>query len=104
MSISIFLHDVSIDSAPMQLWSKMTGKSYTGAAKQGSIIIRCVDVIHSGTENREKGMRLLPAFRFFTSAALRQSWEPRKFMSDEVYATLTPSLAPRCIFLRNCER
>ena len=101
VSVSIFLHDVSVDHAPMQLWSNPTGKCYTGAAKRSSILIRCVDVIHSGTENRELGMRLLPAYRFVTSAALRKSWEPRGFISDEVYATFTPVLATKCIFLRN---
>ena len=99
--VSIFVHDVSVDNAPMQLWSNLTGKCYTGAAKRSSILIRCVDVIHSGTENREMGMRLLPAYRFVTSAALRKSWEPRGFISDEVYATFTPVLANKCIFLRN---
>jgi len=99
--ISVFLHDVSHDNAPMMVWSRSDGRCYTGVGRKGSILIRCVDTIHSGSQNHETGDRVLPAYRFVTSAALRQRWTPRSFVSEEAFATFTPPLRTKCIFLRN---
>jgi len=98
--MSVFLHDVSSDNAPLMLWSRSDGKCFTGAGQKGSILLRCVDTIHSGSPNQVTRDRVLPAFRFFTPAVLRQGWTPRGFLTDEDVATLSATLSAKCIFLR----
>ena len=100
ISISIFVHDVTLCMAPLKLWSRLDGKLFIGTGLRGSILMRCVDTIHAGSENRSTCMRVLPAFRFFTPEALRHGWEPDKFIPERIYQKFPSPLATKCIFLR----
>lgn len=100
ISISIFVHDVTPCMAPLKLWSRFDGKEFIGTGRRGSILMRCVDTIHAGSENGSTRMRVLPAFRFFTQEALRQGWQPDKFIPEWTYKKLSSPLATKCIFLR----
>ena len=100
ISISIFVHDVTPGMAPLMLWSRLDGKLFTGTGLRGSILMRCVDTIHAGSENSSTCMRVLPAFRFFTAEALRHGWEPNKFIPERIYQKFPSPLSTKCIFLR----
>ena len=100
ISVSIFVHDVTPCMAPMRLWSRLDGKLFIGTGLRGSILMRCVDTIHAGSEKHSTHMRVLPAFRFFTPEALRHGWEPKKFIPERIYQKFPSPLATKCIFLR----
>ena len=100
ISLSVFTDDITPEMAPMVLYSRSSGLRYVGTGPRGSILMRCVDVIHHGSANMFSTVRVLPAFRFVTSAGLRNGYDRRPYVPEHIYNKFQVNLADRCVFIR----
>ena len=104
VAISLFVDDASENCAPLRivpkssvaeppLWGQETPDDHACKvlAPRGSVLIRDVNLWHSGTANETDQPRYLPGFRVFTAARLNDfDWRPPRSIGDFDYVRLFP--------------
>ena len=103
ISLSIFVDEVTPELAPLILWSRSTGRRFVGVGQRGAVLLRDVDTIHSGSENRGIVTRALPAYRFVTSEGIRNGFTRAPFVPEHVFAKFLADLQQRCVFIRKAQ-
>ena len=82
VAVSIYVHDtVDVDRAPLVLYSNHNNCKVVCTGQRGTVIIRDVDVIHRGSVNHSRDLKAVPCIRFFLPNAVRQEYEPSRFLT-----------------------
>ena len=82
VAVSVYVHNtVDEDRAPLVLYSKCTNRKVICTGQRGMVIIRDVDVIHRGQVNHSMELKAVPCLRFFLPNALRQEYNPTRFLT-----------------------
>ena len=99
VAVSIFVHAVGPDNAPLYLLSNHSGAECMMTGDIGQMIVRDVNTIHRGSINAIDIPRCLPAIRFITTQALRLGYKPDAFVPSHVFLRFPFRLAKRAHFL-----
>ena len=91
VAVSVYVHDtVDADRAPLVLYTKNTNRQVVCTGSKGMVIIRDVDIIHRGQINNSPHLKAVPCIRFFLPNALRQDYNPVRFLTyDQALAIAT---------------
>jgi hypothetical protein len=97
--VSLLTDMIDSTCAPMVIWSDHDHRRRLMTGSKGTLIIRNVDTIHSGSPNTSEKARALPALRFVVAAGLRGGYKPTDFVPPHIFARFPPFLQDRAVFL-----
>ena len=105
IAVSFIVHArVTEDMAPLVIYSNAHGRSEQCLGTYGTVILRDVNAIHHGSPNLSDSTVIKPCVRFLTAAALRQGYEPKPFISEDVYYRFDQRIVRKMYFCCDSSR